>query len=226
MTRLKTTLNYFTLVELVVVIAIITVLISLLMPALKKATEQGENLLCLNNLKTLFIADDYYAEDNNDHYVVIKPEEGSYNYWFLNKTYMSYLDVKELRNNFEYACPSYQSPSYFGFSYALNWTNDKFYWGSFSGQTILRNRVSNTSSKIKMIESTDWHAYFSQADPQKWFNYGETRSNTVAYRHFEGCNMSFLDGHVEHRKSEDVYFDGDVEKIKELWEIEGDNFTD
>jgi len=84
----------FTIIELVVVIAVIAALFSLLMPAINKATGQGKNLVCQTNLKTLYVADDYYAEENNEYYVVIKPKKWNY-VWFKNKTYLSYLgDMK------------------------------------------------------------------------------------------------------------------------------------
>ena len=77
-----------------------------------------------------------------------------------------------------------------------------------------------------MIETTDWHANTWQADPKKWYNNGEEGWNTITYRHFEGCNMSFLDGHVEYRTPDQVYFNGDNNKRNDLWQIDGSAFSD
>ncbi len=61
--------NAFTLIELLVVIAIIAVLMAILMPALKRAKEQGERAVCLSNLKQLGLAWILYADDNEDKLV-------------------------------------------------------------------------------------------------------------------------------------------------------------
>lgn len=55
----------FTLVELLVVLAVIAVLAALLLPALARAKSKAHNITCLSQLKQLGIATRLYAEDNN-----------------------------------------------------------------------------------------------------------------------------------------------------------------
>lgn len=56
----------FTLIELLVVISIITVLMSLLLPALARARESARRLVCRNNLRTIWTGVLQYALNNRD----------------------------------------------------------------------------------------------------------------------------------------------------------------
>jgi len=57
----------FTLVELLVVISIIALLLSILMPSLRKARDQAHRVVCGSNLKSIGLATYLYASDNSDY---------------------------------------------------------------------------------------------------------------------------------------------------------------
>lgn len=56
----------FTLIELLVVISIITLLIAILIPALRNARESSRGIVCANNLKQAGVAITGYCLDNKD----------------------------------------------------------------------------------------------------------------------------------------------------------------
>jgi prepilin-type processing-associated H-X9-DG protein/prepilin-type N-terminal cleavage/methylation domain-containing protein len=65
----------FTLVELLVVIAVVVILASLLLPALARAKAQVRGTVCSNNLKQWTMAAHLYAADHDD----LMPAEGTPN---------------------------------------------------------------------------------------------------------------------------------------------------
>ena len=66
--------NAFTLVELLVVIAIIALLMGILLPALRKARFQANEVVCASNLRQVNLVLIVYAHDNNSRYPLEQTE--------------------------------------------------------------------------------------------------------------------------------------------------------
>jgi prepilin-type N-terminal cleavage/methylation domain-containing protein len=64
----KTRKAYFTLIELLIVIAIIAILAALLLPALSAARDKAKGIKCASNLKQLGLCFGMYINDNSEYY--------------------------------------------------------------------------------------------------------------------------------------------------------------
>ena len=64
-------MRFFTLIELLIVIAIIGILSSLLLPSLTKAREEARSVTCKSNLRQMGIGTQIYSTDNDEWMVMV-----------------------------------------------------------------------------------------------------------------------------------------------------------
>ena len=201
----------FTLIELLIVIAILAILASMLLPALNKAREKARGIQCASNLKQSFQMLQFYADDN--HGYIPKYAEGTYT-WSNPSTVTArtYFQNRKVLH-----CPSGKLPpgcdptnlndlgTSSWYTYGIVEGNSGTFmhfatrktiktpnqWGSGRQHdpNIPNSRMMLLADSISSAPG-NYQSYLILQAP--W----ET-SNTVALRHSRRANMAFFDGHVE-----------------------------
>lgn len=214
--------SYFTLIEMLVVIAIIGILASMLMPAMQNAMESSRKVMCANNLKGIGVAQNMYemdyhwymppllsvAEPFNQHWWAHKLRP----YWQDTRVPTTWAEGNELMQTGVLMCPSVSEIGYRTFAYAVN----AFEFLSAAPYSMSRCVLEvpnhtfkiNSSSRVKDIPP---HKIIHMAE----LGHDSTASMTTSYEirnrgEFEGTsglvtpamrhqmekNALMLDGHV------------------------------
>lgn len=82
---MKTHLNWFTIIELLIVISIIAILASILLPALNAAKDKAQSISCTNNMKQIGLAFHHYTSSWDDYFppAEFEPDSSPQLYWTL-----------------------------------------------------------------------------------------------------------------------------------------------
>lgn len=188
----------FTLVELLIVIAIIGILAAMLLPALKQAREMGKRTVCIGSLKQIGQAFSMYLDDNNSFLpgMINNPPASSF-LWYFPSTLGQYF-VPNATTYSQYnrilACPTDQAPNSSYGSYA---SNNRL---TDTGNKCLKfTTVKNTSQKILLVD-TGWPMGGSGAVNEIIGGSGQNISNrhgsSGAAGAEGGCNVLLSDFHV------------------------------
>lgn len=218
----KRRMSGFTLIEMLLTVALIVLIISMLLPALGRAREETQVTLCQTRMRLFANANYQYALESLGWLLPIRAENGSY--WMSNAAYRSMLGVEEVGSDFpeDYRCPSLHAAAVGSGGQQHNfygWNRTPIGFGDLP-ITFTRNRVRSPSTQFQLMDGTDWHIWVSYAEPAlNWDSHRHTRLWSVAYRHRERVNMTHFDGHIRLYDKDDAYPADPVERDA-IWNID------
>lgn len=199
----------FTLIELLIVVAIIAILASLLLPALKNAKDQAKSSACINNLRQMATAFILYRGDNDEwipplgmYDPTLNPNVQRINEWpYRLNTYMkistNVLETHQPKNQF--VCPGgpssdlYQGTKRFWIGYG--WGVRGYYgMNNVLGNNMFGGFDPNYDFRMRKYVKTPSATCLYLDGWDSGINYSFT---FFSPRHNGRVNILFVDGHTE-----------------------------
>lgn len=189
----------FTLIEMLVVIAIIALLVAIITPAVNRALDNSRRIACVSNLRSLGQATLAYVVDNNQKIPFIKAPSGPGS-GYANPPWFNLLAPYAgavVRSNISlesgtdrvFRCPSQRGN--FAISYGPS-------IGAFvdGNSTLNYDAVVSPSQKVWLLDVHTGFVYF--------FNPAIPADLWTAPRHQDRANILYFDGHVGTARPEDL----------------------
>lgn len=199
----------FTLIEMLVVIAIISVLAAVLFPVFGQVRERARATVCLSNMRQLGTALYSYAQDYDEHWP-LDAHTTNEDTWVFN------LDPYVGRDRRLYRCPDDNSSNWYPpppgrvatnvrfTSYGTNmWMapflgpGDTADTHGYSTLASIRSPASTIYCAEMVENTTDDHFHAAWWRPNPEYTYEPAGTGLAAKRHGDAANYFFCDGHAK-----------------------------
>jgi len=213
----------FTLIEMLVVIAIIALLASLLIPAVSKSMQRAEAVRCLSYLKQISTALSGFATDNKGAVPLVTNQSGGSStgklHWvqylsgYVGRESATWVDPFQTGSVF-WGCPSWEgrvinadgdvASSSPGYGMNMYPADHPAYWSNPNSRNDVDNNeplyyldeITYASSRVVVCDAKDWHVSASWNFENGFFGFTSWGQGEPT-RHGRTANYLFFDGHAK-----------------------------